>query len=280
MGQMLSALDYLACQNLIHRDLKPDNVLYSISNGRHLFQLADFGLAHHSSLARTFCGTGYYQAPELWPLISGVNAGQSPKLDIWSLFACVVAVRSRFEEFPPATGDYAVVLSALEAKVPALSRLEPMARLHPDRRASAAQMLVHLFDGEGLTTPRSQIPPFEPYVPATEPSSRPQRGNDRGKAPQRPTAAVRPLVLYPPRAPGNPRARIPPPIRNRGGHLAQPAAPQLQPIRAHRDSVVKRRIETRAPRASTLAKSPTEQKSPAHKELRESLGRTPGSFLD
>lgn len=160
LRQMLSALDYLASENLLHRDLKPDNILYYTlpDEGSRHFQLADFGLAHHRSLAKTFCGTGYYQAPELWPQKSKVYAPQSPKMDIWSLFATIVAVDSRFKEFPPHTSDYGIVLSALEAKA-SQSSLEPMARLHPDRRASAAQMLVHFFDGGGLTTPRSKIPP-------------------------------------------------------------------------------------------------------------------------
>jgi serine/threonine protein kinase len=183
LGQMLSALDYLASENLIHRDVKPDNVLYFLLNGRYVFQLADFGLAHHRSLITTFCGTGYYQAPELWPSISGVNAGQSPKLDIWSLLACIVAVCSRMEEFPPDTTDYGIVLGVLNTKIPAVSRLEPIARLHPDRRVSAAQMLVLLFYGEGLIIPKSKIPPIEPDVPAAEPNSRLRTRNDRGKAP-------------------------------------------------------------------------------------------------
>jgi len=159
-------------------------------------------------------------------------------------------------------------------------------------------MLVLLFDGEGLTTPRSKIPPIEPDVPAAEPSSRPQMGNDRGKAPQRPTAAARPLIVYPPRrrafalgAPGN-LAHLPPPISNRGGNLAQPDAPQLQPIRAHRDGVVKRRVESRAPRANTLTRTPPEQKPPVPmgpppvqdppvlKGRRETLRRIPGAFVD
>ncbi|KAI1289078.1 kinase-like protein [Xylaria venustula] len=95
LRQMLSALDYLASESLVHRDL------------------ADFGLAHHRSLAKTFCGTGYYQAPELWPEKSKVYAPQSPKMDVWSLFATMVAIDSQFKEFPPHTSDYGIVLSAL-----------------------------------------------------------------------------------------------------------------------------------------------------------------------
>ncbi|KAI3326972.1 kinase-like domain-containing protein [Xylariaceae sp. AK1471] len=162
LEQILSALDYLTNENLIHRDPKPDNILYYAlpDDGGLQFQLADIGLAHHRSLARTFCGTGYYQALELWPDKSGVVAPQSPKMDVWSLFATVVAFDSRFKEFPPQTYDYAISLSALEDKAPQ-SFLEPMARLHPDRRASAAQMLAYFFDGKGLTTVRSKIAPIE-----------------------------------------------------------------------------------------------------------------------
>jgi serine/threonine protein kinase len=164
LEQILSALDYLANENLVHRDLKPDNILYSnLSEDRYLFQLADFGLAQYYSLATTLCGTGYYQAPELRLPTLGVKVSQSHKLDIWSLYATTVAVHTRFKEFPPATLEYEVVLDVLKAKA-GRSVLKPMARLHPDRRASAAQMLVLLFEGRGLTTPRSKIPPIEPDI--------------------------------------------------------------------------------------------------------------------
>ncbi|KJZ74769.1 hypothetical protein HIM_05886 [Hirsutella minnesotensis 3608] len=117
LEQMFQALDYLANENLIHRDIKPDNILYSdLGDGRYLFQLADFGLAHHSSLAVTLCGTGYFQAPELWPQVSKVHAGQSHKLDIWSLFATIVAVHSAFPDFPPKTSDYSDVMGMLRDK--------------------------------------------------------------------------------------------------------------------------------------------------------------------
>lgn len=286
LGQMLSALDYLATENLIHRDVKPDNILYSRLNGCYLFQLADFGLANYHSLATRVCGTAYYQAPELWPSVSGVNASQTPKLDVWSLFACIVAAGTRLEGFPPSTGDYSVVLHALVARMP--SSLEPMARLHPDRRASAAQMLVLHFKGAGLTTPKAKIPPIEPNVPAAEPSSRPQTRNDRGKAPQRLTVTARPLIIYPRPSPRNPLVRFPASIPIRGGNPAQPVAAQPQPIRTHTDGVVKRQAKSRASAASTLVKTSLEKNAigppsvpepPVLNGPCETLRQIPGSYV-
>lgn len=157
---MLGALDYLACENLIHRDVKPDNILFKKFGDDYLFQLADFGLTNHQSQAKTICGTRYYCAPELAPHITGIHANQSPKMDIWSLCATMFAVRSGFTVFPPATNDYSVIVEQIRTNA-ANTRLEPMARLHPDLRASAAQMLVHLFGGKGMTTAPSSVVPIK-----------------------------------------------------------------------------------------------------------------------
>lgn len=164
LHQMLSALDYLASKDMVHRDVKPDNILcYTLPDTGDLrFQLADFGLAEHQERATTACGTRAYQAPELRPKESKVVAKQSPKMDIWSLFATILAVKSRFQAFPPRPDSgYGAALAALVIAAPRTS-LEPMARLDPRRRASAAQMLVSEFGGRGLTTPRREILPIEP----------------------------------------------------------------------------------------------------------------------
>jgi hypothetical protein len=42
------------------------------------------------------------------------------------------------------------------------SPLKPMVAIDPLRRATAAQMLVKLFDGKGLTTPRDTVTALEP----------------------------------------------------------------------------------------------------------------------
>lgn len=254
LKQMLRALDYLASKNLVHRDLKPDNILYYIlPDSTYHFQLADFGLAHHRSLAKTFCGTSCYQAPELLPETSKVYAPQSPKMDVWSLLATMVAVDCRFENFPPPNYDYGIGLSTVEATA-LQSNLEPMARRHPQHRASAAQMLAHVFnEREGLTTPLSKIPPIEPEAkealqtyasPSAGPNNPPQTKNNGGKARQR-----SPLVVYPP---GRlPPARMRPPVpANRG---AKPTQLVVQPIRAHRDGVIKPRPVLLIARAGRLA---------------------------
>ncbi|KAL4500532.1 hypothetical protein ABPG72_002956 [Tetrahymena utriculariae] len=79
--QLSLALNYVHNKNIIHRDIKAQNVFLSSNN---IVKLADFGIARILSCtkdkAQTFIGTPYYLAPEL------VNSDPyTTKADIWSL---------------------------------------------------------------------------------------------------------------------------------------------------------------------------------------------------
>ena len=81
--QILSAVNYCHnVQNVIHRDLKPDNILLDCQNN---IKIADFGLSEEftpGEKLNTFCvGTPEYMAPEVFQ----GHKFDGPKVDVWSL---------------------------------------------------------------------------------------------------------------------------------------------------------------------------------------------------
>jgi len=157
--EMLEAIDCLALHDLIHRDMKPENILYiTRSDGQYQFQLGDFGLCNRSVSAHTFVGSPLYTAPEMFR-----RGKQTHKVDVWSLFVTMVWVldvrgfRQKSKQFksPDEVHEFVLLVASEEQ---AMSRIREMAIFDPEKRASAAQMLVKCFDGEGLSTPRNKVP--------------------------------------------------------------------------------------------------------------------------
>lgn len=65
-SQLANGLKYLSIKNIVHRDIKPRNIL--LTNNRRVLKIADFGFAKKIegiSLYDTICGSPLYMAPEM-----------------------------------------------------------------------------------------------------------------------------------------------------------------------------------------------------------------------
>lgn len=79
--QLVNAMEYLHSINIIHRDLKCENILLDTSNN---LKVTDFGFSRlflHGDLSKTFCGSAAYAAPEI---LQGIPY-HGPAYDIWSM---------------------------------------------------------------------------------------------------------------------------------------------------------------------------------------------------
>ena len=190
LHQMLQALDYLAYNGIIHRDVKPANILYSaLPEDKHQYYLADFGLCNHIRDARTQVGSPIFMAPEI---LQGTQ--QTAKVDVWSLFVTIAWAldEDHYRNKSLFTNDQKLAAAAMAAASPRLQEIREMAMQDPNQRPSAAQVLLRVFGGEGLTTPRAQAAPparldlpINRAQPEEEPAThhRPKSGPGLGGAP-------------------------------------------------------------------------------------------------
>lgn len=83
MGHLASGLEFLWSKHLIHRDLKPQNLLLTSDEPTATLKIADFGFARKlekASLAETLCGSPLYMAPEILSFKK-----YDAKADLWSV---------------------------------------------------------------------------------------------------------------------------------------------------------------------------------------------------
>ncbi|GES89186.1 kinase-like domain-containing protein [Rhizophagus clarus] len=89
--QLVNILEYLHENNIVHRDLKLENILIDSSTNGPVIKLTDFGLAkfiNKSHILTARCGSEEYAAPEL---MSG-KPYDGRKTDLWSLGVILYAL--------------------------------------------------------------------------------------------------------------------------------------------------------------------------------------------
>jgi len=144
--QIIEALQYIHSKNIIHRDIKLDNILIDLNN---TIKLCDFGVSKQIKNKEVIfdqCGTPAYIAPEILR-----NEGfQGYSADIWSAGIVLYAmVQGRVPFFTKEVQDLYLLITKspytpLQGSSPELEDLiSKILEKDPSKRISSEQILAH-----------------------------------------------------------------------------------------------------------------------------------------
>lgn len=157
-----SALQYLHANNIVHRDLKIENIMISTSGE---IKIIDFGLSNlfdNRKQLHTFCGSLYFAAPELLK----ASPYMGPEVDVWSfgvVLYVLVCGKVPFDDENSSVLHEKIKQGKVEypqhLSIEVISLLSKMLVVEPKRRATLKQVVEHHWMVRGFDFP----PPS--YVP-------------------------------------------------------------------------------------------------------------------
>jgi serine/threonine protein kinase len=218
-AQVLLSMDYLHSLNIVHRDVKPENILY-LSEGSVEIKLIDFGYAGVWAPDKPLtglCGTPDYVAPEVLSWYDDDEKGTpyGKGSDLWSLGVLLYVILSGCSPFSADEEDAILSLVAQakyefhEAEWQGISAeakdlISRLLVVEPDQRLTMQQMLDHPWLKEAVASARAKMaaskkrPPQQQHQngadtakPATRTSGSGSAGATGGPAP---TVSIKPTI--------------------------------------------------------------------------------------
>ncbi|GLV57269.1 hypothetical protein KDH_41050 [Dictyobacter sp. S3.2.2.5] len=186
--QITEGLDTAYKQGVVHRDIKPQNILI---NSKDIVKITDFGLARGRDTvtltqSNVFMGTAYYISPE--------QAESGRLADTRSdLYSVATVLFEMLTGRPPYEGDTAVdiVIKHINEKVPSICRLRPDLPLEMD---AFMQRALAKSPDERFATPQEFNAALERLTQQLPPP-RPVSAGDNKKTPAPPAREARVVVI-------------------------------------------------------------------------------------
>lgn len=246
--QIGSAMDAMNRRAIMHRDLKPGNILLSyygdfpsvneVPGPLITFKLADFGFARFLQdgiMAETMCGSPMYMAPEVL-----MCQKYDARADIWSMgiivYQCYVGKAPFYANSPEALKNIYLKTVDLRPKIPRETSpnlrdlLLKMLIRKPADRIDFPSFLAHPFLTAKHISPSDLVPHKPATVPPLPSSVRRLRGIQSAASRTPLTATTRPHFTVP--TPNTRETDLPLPGRGRGQGRGRSVIADLMPTPA------------------------------------------------